>query len=145
MVILFRVAVPYSPNLTPVMEKKIISIRLKRQLSTIDMFNEDHVRSNLLISYTVDKAFKLAKIPILENRKYLFPDGVYELRYEHSPKFNTKLWEIYGIPNRSEIKFYTGKRTEHSRGWPLTTTSGLARLHNVLDTRKNYCIIVQSN
>jgi hypothetical protein len=35
------------------------------------------------------------------------PAGEYELRFEWSPKFKMKLWEIYGVPNgRSECKFH---------------------------------------
>jgi len=34
------------------------------------------------------------------------PAGKYDLRFEFSPKFNTNLWEIYGVPNRSECKFH---------------------------------------
>ena len=32
--------------------------------------------------------------------------GPYDVLFEHSPKFNEKLWEIKGVPNRSECKFH---------------------------------------
>ena len=32
--------------------------------------------------------------------------GPYEVVLEHSPKFKKKLWEIKGVPNRSECKFH---------------------------------------
>ncbi len=34
------------------------------------------------------------------------PDGVYKVEYEMSDKFGRKLWEVKGVPNRSEIKFH---------------------------------------
>lgn len=34
------------------------------------------------------------------------PAGKYRLQLEYSPKFGIQLWEAYGIPNRSEIKFH---------------------------------------
>lgn len=34
------------------------------------------------------------------------PAGIYPLKLEHSPRFNKKLWELYGVPNRSECKFH---------------------------------------
>jgi len=33
--------------------------------------------------------------------------GPYKVVLEHSPKFNKLLWEIKGVPNRSECKFHT--------------------------------------
>lgn len=35
------------------------------------------------------------------------PKGIYNLKLEHSPKFNRNLWELYGVPNRSECKFHS--------------------------------------
>ncbi len=35
------------------------------------------------------------------------PSGEYVLRLEYSPKFRKNLWEIYGVPNRSECKFHS--------------------------------------
>lgn len=34
------------------------------------------------------------------------PTGEYILRLEYSPRFRKNLWEIYGVPNRSECKFH---------------------------------------
>ncbi|WP_172918272.1 DUF5675 family protein [Capnocytophaga canis] len=34
------------------------------------------------------------------------PAGVYRCVFEFSPKFNRKLWELKGVPNRSECKFH---------------------------------------
>ena len=35
------------------------------------------------------------------------PNGTYKVVLEYSPRFNTKLWEIKGVPNRSECKFHS--------------------------------------
>lgn len=33
-------------------------------------------------------------------------EGTYEVRLEWSPRFNKYLWEIYGVPDRSECKLH---------------------------------------
>lgn len=44
-----------------------------------------------------------------ENKKGVscIPAGEYEVIWEYSPRFKTHLWEIYGVPNRSECKFHS--------------------------------------
>jgi hypothetical protein len=34
------------------------------------------------------------------------PKGEYEVKLEFSNRFKKELWEIYGVPNRSECKFH---------------------------------------
>ena len=34
------------------------------------------------------------------------PEGTYTLKLEWSPRFRKMLWELYGVPNRSECKFH---------------------------------------
>ena len=34
------------------------------------------------------------------------PTGFYNLKFEHSAKFNRKLWELKGVPGRSEAKIH---------------------------------------
>lgn len=34
------------------------------------------------------------------------PEGTYTLKYEYSPRFRKNLWELYGVPGRSECKFH---------------------------------------
>lgn len=34
------------------------------------------------------------------------PIGTYDLVLEYSPRFKTDLWEVKGVPNRSECKFH---------------------------------------
>lgn len=42
----------------------------------------------------------------LERTAKLFPAGTYDLVYEHSNRFKRQLWELKGIPGRSEIKIH---------------------------------------
>lgn len=42
-----------------------------------------------------------------QNNVSCVPEGTYELRLEHSPRFRKDLWELYGVPNRSECKFHS--------------------------------------
>lgn len=43
-----------------------------------------------------------------DNKKNIscIPPGEYTVVLEWSPRFNTMLWEIKGVPNRSECKFH---------------------------------------
>ena len=34
------------------------------------------------------------------------PEGTYNLKLEHSPRFRKDLWELYGVYGRSECKFH---------------------------------------
>ena len=34
------------------------------------------------------------------------PPGEYKIVKEWSPRFNTELWELKGVPNRSEVKIH---------------------------------------
>lgn len=44
------------------------------------------------------------------------PCGVYQIVWEWSQKFKQKLWELIGVPNRTEIKFHVGNRTTQTQG-----------------------------
>lgn len=35
------------------------------------------------------------------------PKGTYTLKLEHSPRFRKRLWELYGVPGRTECKFHS--------------------------------------
>ena len=98
---------------------EILKIRLKRNLSQIDVFEPKFVKSVLLVTFTINKQFRLLKILVRENRDYVFPDGIYDIKFEYSPKFRKKLWEFYGIDGRTEIKFHSGNEPEHTLGCPL--------------------------
>lgn len=43
-----------------------------------------------------------------DNKKNIscVPAGEYKLKHEYSGKFKKKLWELYGVPGRSECKFH---------------------------------------
>lgn len=123
--------------------RKLLSITLIRDEATIDMFDQDLVKSELLVTFTVNNQFRMYNIKVIENRNYLFPVGVYKLQYEYSPKFKKKLWEFKDIPQRSEIKFHQGSKSSHSKGCPLLTVQDLARLNLVLKDMKEAFIHVK--
>lgn len=79
----------------------------------------------------------------IENKKYLFNSGIYDLVWEYSPKFKTHLWEFKNIPGRAEIKIHEGYYAKNSRGCPMLDSDALSILHNTLDHSKNYKIYVK--
>ena len=44
----------------------------------------------------------------LNNEKNIssIPTGIFECKWEYSPKFDSMLWEIYGVEGRAECKFH---------------------------------------
>ena len=42
-----------------------------------------------------------------ESNVSCIPPGIYDVVLEYSPKFDTELWEIKGVENRSECKFHS--------------------------------------
>lgn len=80
----------------------------------------------------------------IENKHYLFNDGIYTLKFESSLKFGRKLWEFTDITGRSEIKFHSGNQAINSRGCPLLSSDHLAVLHSSIDNRNVYKIKVVS-
>lgn len=79
-----------------------------------------------------------------ENLLHLAPEGKYLMRYEYSPKFKKKLWELYGISKRSEIKFHVGSRPEHSMGCILLRNADVDRLSHSLDGSKSYLLNIKN-
>lgn len=55
----------------------------------------------------------------LEDRKKCPPAGTWKLRLEWSPKFKRNLYEMKGIPGRSEIKYHYGNTLDDTDGCPL--------------------------
>lgn len=51
-----------------------------------------------------------------ENRVSCIPEGTYDVLLENSPKFNKQLWEIKGVPNRSECKFHAANYAKQLNG-----------------------------
>ena len=42
----------------------------------------------------------------IENKSKIFPPGTYPIKNEWSPQFKKKLWELYKVPGRAEIKIH---------------------------------------
>jgi len=63
------------------------------------------------IGPSLEKGWKNNKV-----RESCAPEGVYDLKFEWSPAFKRKLWELYGVPNRSEIKFHVANYARQLEG-----------------------------
>ena len=85
-----------------------------------------------------------------QSRVSCVPEGVYPLKLEYSSRFKKKLWELYGVPNRSECKLHSANYWRQLNGCialgnkhkdidgdgdPDVTSSRIAmkRLHKVLE------------
>lgn len=51
-----------------------------------------------------------------QRRVSCIPEGEYPVRLEHSNRFRKKLYEIYGVPNRSECKFHAANHARQLNG-----------------------------
>ena len=51
-----------------------------------------------------------------QSRVSCVPPGVYPLKLEYSPRFRKHLWELYGVPNRSECKFHAANYWQQLNG-----------------------------
>ena len=110
-----------------------MKIKLLRDLLTMDE-DENRISGMLVLA----DYGQLISLETVENVLHLCPTGLYLLRHEYSPKFETHLWELYGTNKRSEIKFHEGYYAKHSRGCILLGGDSLDILHHSLDNRKIY-------
>ena len=60
------------------------------------------------------------------------PKGSYTLKLEHSPRFRKELWELYGVPNRSECKFHAANYWKQLNG-----CIALGNKHKYIDSDKD--------
>lgn len=111
-----------------------LEITLIRKYYEVDKWEEKRVLGKLEVNGRI--------IRTLENRNYIAPEGKYELVYEYSPRFKRKLWELKGVPNRSEIKIHNGRETRHSRGCILV--KDVDRFHTLMDSENNYIINIKN-
>lgn len=51
-----------------------------------------------------------------ENGVSCVPEGIYTLKYEYSPRFKKKLWELYDVPGRAECKFHAANYWKQLNG-----------------------------
>lgn len=51
-----------------------------------------------------------------ENMISCVPDGIYDLVLEYSPRFNTELWELKGVKDRSECKIHSANYARELNG-----------------------------
>ena len=90
-------------------------IVLTRYLTTNDaVFSDLHVYGDQGHLYFT----KAMELPYRDNRRMesSIPPGTYVIRKEYSPRFNMQLWELYGVPNRSEIKIHVANFVRQLNG-----------------------------
>lgn len=84
----------------------------------------------------------------LNNEKNIssIPTGVFECKFEYSPKFNTNLWEIYGVEGRTECKFHVANFVSDLNGC-IALGNRLADLNSdhVLDIANSRNAIIAFN
>ena len=51
-----------------------------------------------------------------EKRVSCIPSGIYDVELEYSNRFKTDLWEIKGVPDRSECKFHAANYARQLNG-----------------------------
>lgn len=88
------------------------------------------------------------------------PEGCFPIVFEYSPKFDMKLWELKGVPGRSEAKIHTANYYRQLNGciaigdlWLDIDGDGypdirnsrktLERLHSVLEPYQNETLIIE--
>jgi hypothetical protein len=62
--------------------------------------------------------FATLELPWIDNQPRIscIPEGQYPVVLEYSPKFESKLWELYQVPNRSEVKIHAANYTHEIEG-----------------------------
>jgi len=58
------------------------------------------------------------ELPYKNNQRRVssVPEGVYDIVLEYSPAFKTVLWELKGVPNRSECKIHVANYVNQLNG-----------------------------
>lgn len=52
----------------------------------------------------------------IERMSKRIPKGVYDIKFEYSPRFKRDLWELKGVKDRSEIKIHPANYAYQLRG-----------------------------
>ncbi|AGO49145.1 hypothetical protein Phi39:1_gp30 [Cellulophaga phage phi39:1] len=94
---------------------------MKNILIVRDLFIDD--KATLGVCFIFDEGKQIFKSETLErayldNKKSIscIPAGNYEVALEYSPRFNKQLWEIKGVPGRSECKFHAANYWDQLNG-----------------------------
>lgn len=79
----------------------------------IQRFKEDHNQTTGVMTVVDHNGWPVFVCPCIErgdrdNQRNVsnVPPGIYELVFEWSPRFQTNLYELKGVPNRSECKIH---------------------------------------
>lgn len=85
---------------------------MNRPIIKIHRFTQDYNQTNGSCSVLVNNNLAFSCLSLergwRNNDKGIscIPSGTYEVVLEYSPRFKKNLWEIKGVPNRSECKFH---------------------------------------
>ncbi len=107
---------------------------MKHIYITRDLFFDQ--QASLGTCYIFDGVNQLFKSESLErgwinnkNSVSCIPEGTYDVVLEYSPKFKKLLWEIKGVPNRSECKFHVS-----NYWWQLNGCIALGKNRKFIDS-----------
>lgn len=72
----------------------------KQTTGTLSVLNDQNIP--IFISVCIERGYR-------NNQRNIsnVPSGIYDLVFEYSPKFKTNLWELKGVPGRSECKIHS--------------------------------------
>ena len=78
-------------------------------LASFYVFDED--KKLLFKSESIERGW-------MDNQKMIscVPEGIYDIVLEYSPRFNTDLWEIKGVKDRSECKIHSANYASQLNG-----------------------------
>lgn len=95
-------------NLKIIIQRKK-TIEDKATLGGLIVLNEDF--ETVFNCMTLERAY-------LDNNKNIsaVPKGIYTAVWEYSPKFDTYLWELKEVPNRTEVKFHAANYWHEIQG-----------------------------
>ena len=111
-----------------------LELVLERKYYDLDKWEEKRVLGKMMINGRI--------IRTLENRTNMVEAGIYDIVYEWSPKFKKNLWELKGVPGRTEIKIHNGRETRHSRGCILV--KDVDKFNSLMDSKNNYKINIKN-
>lgn len=85
-----------------------------RKLKLVRISSNDKAIYGILI--VMENEVMIFSCKTIENKAKTFPDGVYPIKWEHSPRFSRNLWELYDINGRGDIKIHVANKYDQLEG-----------------------------
>lgn len=89
----------------------------------LQRYKEDYKQTTGTLTVIDENGWPLYAAPCIErgdrdNERMVsnVPPGTYDMVLEYSPKFNTDLWELKGVPGRSECKIHASNYWKQLNG-----------------------------